>query len=95
MSNAEDLRKKESDRITTIVNGLKSLGANIEEKPDGFIINGKTKLKGGQSLEVFHDHRLAMTYYTAGLICEEEILINGFEWINISFPEFEELFNSL
>lgn len=95
VSNAEDLRKKESDRITTIVNGLKSLGANIEEKPDGFVINGKTNLKGGQSLEVFHDHRLAMTYYTAGLICEKEILINGFEWINISFPEFEKLFNSI
>ena len=95
VSNAEDLRKKESDRISTIVNGLKSLGAEIEEKPDGFTINGKTKLNGGKSLEVFHDHRLAMTYYTAGLICEKEILINGFEWINISFPEFEELFNSL
>lgn len=95
VSNAEDLRKKESDRITTIVNGLKSLGAHIEEKEDGFIINGKTELQGDKSLEVFHDHRLAMTYYTAGLICKKEILINGFEWINISFPEFEHLFISL
>lgn len=95
VSNAEDLRKKESDRITTIVNGLKSLGAEIEEKEDGFIINGKTELYGDKSLEVFHDHRLAMTYYTAGLICKKDIMINGFEWINISFPEFEELFNNL
>lgn len=95
ISDAQDLRKKESDRITTITNGLKSIGANIEEKPDGFIINGKTKLKGNKELEVFHDHRLAMTYYTAGLICEKEILIKEFEWINISFPEFEKLFLSL
>ena len=95
VSNAEDLRKKESDRITTIVNGLKSLGAEIEEKEDGFIINGKTELYGDKSLEVFHDHRLAMTYYTAGLICKKDIMINGFEWIKISFPEFEELFNNL
>ncbi len=95
VSNAEDLRKKESDRITTIVNGLKSLGAEIEEKEDGFIINGKTELLGDKTLEVFHDHRLAMTYYTAGLICKKDIMINGFEWINISFPEFEELFNNL
>ncbi|MCR5266274.1 MAG: 3-phosphoshikimate 1-carboxyvinyltransferase [Cyanobacteria bacterium RUI128] len=95
VSDAEDLRKKESDRITTIVNGLRSLGADIDEKQDGFVVRGKTKLEGGKTLEVFHDHRLAMTYYTAGLICEKEILINGFEWINISFPEFEKLFNSI
>ena len=92
ISDAQDLRKKESDRITTIANGLKSLGANIQEKTDGFVIYGKTSLKGGKELEVFHDHRLAMTYYTAGLICEKEILIKEFEWIDISFPEFEQLF---
>ena len=87
--------KKESDRITTITNGLNSLGGNIQEKPDGFIINGKTILKGDKELEVFHDHRLAMTYYVAGLICEKEILIKEFQWVNISFPEFEKLFNNL
>ena len=36
-----------------------------------------------------------MSLYVAGLICEKEILINGFEWVNISFPTFEELFNKL
>ena len=95
ISDAQDLRKKESDRITTITNGLNSLGGNIQEKPDGFIINGKTILKGDKELEVFHDHRLAMTYYVAGLICEKEILIKEFQWVNISFPEFEKLFNNL
>ena len=91
VKNAEDLRKKESDRITTIVNGLRSIGADIEEMPDGFVINGKTELNGDAELECFHDHRLAMTYYIAGLLCKKEILIKGFEWVNISFPEFEEL----
>ncbi len=95
ISDAQDLRKKESDRITTVANGLKSLGADVEEKEDGFIIRGKTDLIGGAELDVFHDHRLAMTYYVAGLICEKEILIKEFEWVNISFPEFEELFNNL
>ena len=95
ISDAQDLRKKESDRITTVANGLKSLGADVEEKEDGFIIRGKTDLIGGAELEVFHDHRLAMTYYVAGLICEKEILIKEFEWVNISFPEFEKLFNNL
>lgn len=95
VSDAQDLRKKESDRISTIVNGLNSLGANIIEKEDGFIIEGKTVLKGNAEMEVFHDHRLAMTYYTAGLICENEILIKDFEWVNISFPEFAVMFEGL
>jgi len=92
---AQDLRNKESDRISTIVTGLKQLGANIEETPDGMIINGKTPLIGDCKLQTYHDHRLAMSFYIAGLICKKEILIDGFEWINISFPEFEQLFEKL
>lgn len=95
IKNAEDLRNKESDRIKAIVNELKKLDANIEETPDGFIIEGKTKLKGGVEVETYHDHRLAMSLYVAGLICERPILINGFEWVNISFPEFEKLVEQL
>ncbi|MFA7658960.1 MAG: 3-phosphoshikimate 1-carboxyvinyltransferase [Candidatus Gastranaerophilaceae bacterium] len=92
---AQDLRNKESDRIKAIVTELKKLGANIEETEDGFIVTGKTKLKGGAGVETYRDHRLAMSLYAAGLICEEPILINGFEWANISFPEFEELIGRL
>ena len=92
---AQDLRKKESDRITCLTKELKKIGVEIKEIPDGFIIQGKTNLKGNAELESYHDHRLAMSFYVAGLICEKEIAINGFEWINISFPEFEELFNRL
>ena len=50
---------------------------------------------GDAELESYHDHRLAMSYYVAGLICENEIAINGFEWTKISFPEFEELVEEL
>lgn len=95
VKNAEDLRKKESDRISTIVSGLRSLGGNILEKEDGFIVSGKSKLTGGVELETFHDHRLAMTYYVAGLLCDKEICINNFEWVNISFPEFLDIFTSI
>lgn len=91
VKNAEDLRKKESDRISTIVSGLSSMGAKIIEREDGFVVGGASKLTGGVELDCFHDHRLAMTYYIAGLICEKEILIKGFEWVNISFPEFLEM----
>ena len=71
------------------------IGVDIEEHQDGFIVSGKTKLKGNAELESYHDHRLAMSYYIAGLICENEIAINGFEWTKISFPEFEELVEEL
>lgn len=92
---AQDLRKKESDRISCLTKELQKIGVEIEELSDGFVIHGKTNLKGNALLETYHDHRLAMSFYVAGLICEKEIAINGFEWTNISFPEFEELFNQL
>ena len=95
IKDAQDLRNKESDRIKAVVTELKKIGADIVETPDGFIINGKKSLKGGTEVETYHDHRLAMSLYVAGLICEKPLLINSFEWVDISFPEFEKLFNSL
>lgn len=95
IKNAQDLRNKESDRIKAVVTELKKIGADIEETPDGFIINGKKSLIGGVEVETYHDHRLAMSLYVAGLICEKPLSINGFEWVDISFPEFDTLFNSI
>lgn len=95
VEDAGDLRNKESDRIKCLVSELKKIGINITESADGFIIQGKTKIKGGAELDSYHDHRLAMSFYISGLISEKEICINGFEWTKISFPEFEELINKL
>lgn len=95
VKDALDLRNKESDRIKAIVTELRKIGADIEETPDGFIVHGKVKLKGNFEVETYHDHRLAMSLYVAGLICEKPVLINEFQWVNISFPEFEGLMNSL
>lgn len=95
IKDAQDLRNKESDRIKAVVTELKKIGADIEETPDGFIVNGKKKLNGGTEVDTYHDHRLAMSLYAAGLICEKPVLVNGFEWVDISFPEFDELFTSL
>ena len=91
VKNAEDLRNKESDRISCLKTGLKKLGAQIEETTDGFFVVGKTQLNGDCELESFNDHRLAMSFYIAGLICKKDILIKGFDWVKISFPEFEKL----
>lgn len=97
IKDAGDLRNKEADRISCLVRELQKIGVDIFEQEDGFIINGSLRkgLAGGASLEVYHDHRLAMSFYIAGLICEKEIAINGFEWTDISFPEFESLIESL
>jgi len=95
IKDAQDLRNKESDRIKSTVSELKKMGADIDETVDGFIISGKKKLSGGCEVETYQDHRLAMSFYVAGLICEKSIQINGFEWVSISFPEFEKLFNNL
>lgn len=95
VKDAGDLRNKESDRIAAIVRELKKIGAQIEETPDGFIINGKTLLEGGAEVETYHDHRLAMSLYVAGLVVRKEILIKDFQWVDISFPEFLNLFNIL
>lgn len=95
VKDAQDLRNKESDRIKCLVNELNKLGINIQETPDGFIIQGKTKIKGDAIVECYHDHRLAMSLYVAGLVAEKPIQINEFQWVDISFPEFLKLMNTL
>ncbi len=95
IKDAGDLRNKEADRITAVRTELQKIGANIEELNDGFIINGKTELTGGCETECYHDHRIAMSLYVAGLICKKPIKINQFQWVNISFPEFLDLSKSL
>ncbi|MEO0293260.1 MAG: 3-phosphoshikimate 1-carboxyvinyltransferase [candidate division WOR-3 bacterium] len=84
---AKELRVKESDRIHTITEGLRKLGAKIEEKEDGFIVEGPVKLKGN-ICESFGDHRIGMTLAIGGLLAEGETTILEAECINVSFPEF-------
>lgn len=91
---AEELKKKESDRQMTTITGLKKLGADIEPLPDGMIIRGVRKLKGGE-VDSFGDHRIAMTFAIAGLIVDDGISIEGFESVNVSFPEFLETLESV
>ena len=95
IKDAQDLRNKEADRITAVKTELSKLGADIEETADGLIINGKTKLTGDCEIECYHDHRIAMSCYIAGLICKKPIKINEFQWVDISFPEFSELISKL
>jgi 3-phosphoshikimate 1-carboxyvinyltransferase len=84
---AEELRVKECDRIHAICSNLSKMGANIEEKEDGFIINGPTLLKGAE-IETFHDHRIAMAFTIAGLVSDGDVKLDLPECASISYPEF-------
>ncbi len=91
---AEELRVKESDRIKSITNELRKMGANIEEMRDGFIINGITELRGSYC-ESYEDHRIAMSLTIAGLIADGESIIKNTDCIDISFPGFINYFKEL
>ncbi len=95
ITDAGDLRNKEADRITAVVTEFRKIGIDIDELPDGFVIGGKQTINGGSEVEVYHDHRLAMTLYVAGLIAKNEIKVNEFQWVNISLPEFLSLMETL
>ncbi len=91
---AAELRVKESDRITAIYTNLKNMGADIEEFSDGFSIIGPTQLTGSK-IQTYHDHRIAMAFTIAGLFCNEPVILDDQECINISFPEFFTLMSRL
>lgn len=86
---AQELRVKESDRIELVVNGLRSMGADIEATADGMVIRGPSRLKG-TAIDANGDHRIAMSFAVAGLIAGGETLIAGAESIQTSFPSFEQ-----
>ncbi|MGQ9617928.1 MAG: 3-phosphoshikimate 1-carboxyvinyltransferase [Candidatus Aminicenantia bacterium] len=84
---AKELRYKESDRVRSICDSLRKMGAKIEEMDDGMIIEGPSPLKGCY-LKSYEDHRIAMTLSIASLLAKGETSIDGFEWIEISYPNF-------
>ncbi|MCD6422858.1 MAG: 3-phosphoshikimate 1-carboxyvinyltransferase [Elusimicrobia bacterium] len=87
ITGAQELRVKESDRIRATYEGLRKMGAKIEELKDGFIIKGPQKLKG-TSVQGFSDHRIVMMLYIAGLIAEGRTTIDDISSVKISFPDF-------
>jgi len=86
---AHELRLKESDRIATVVDGLRGLGAEIEATDDGFAVTGTGGLRGGV-LDAHGDHRLAMLGAVAGLASREGVEVRGIEAAAVSYPGFVE-----
>jgi 3-phosphoshikimate 1-carboxyvinyltransferase len=85
---AAELRHKESDRISGVVEGLRGLGAEIEGTDDGFAVRGGGGLRGG-TIDARGDHRLAMLGAVAGLASREGVEVRGFEAVEVSYPAFE------
>ena len=94
IKDAQELKVKESNRIKSMVENLKILGADIEELEDGMIIKGKSKLNGGK-IKTFKDHRIAMAFSTLNLISDEKIKLDDEDCINVSFPGYFDLIKSL
>ena len=94
VSGARELRVKETDRIKAIVSELKKMGADIEERKDGFTVNGPTRLQGAVC-ESYNDHRIAMSLAVAALLAEGKTVIKTSECIDISFPGFEKTLQKL
>ncbi len=84
---ARELRVKESDRIATVVDGLRGLGADIEALEDGFVVQGGGRLPGGR-LDAHGDHRLALLGAVAGLASEHGVEVVGMEAAEVSYPGF-------
>lgn len=95
VKDAEDLRAKESDRIAVMARELAKMSIEMQETPDGFIIEGKQTLKGSATIDTYHDHRIAMSMYIAGMVADSNIEVREFDWVDISFPEFEGLMTGL
>lgn len=92
--NAEELRRKESDRIAAVVRNLKAMGVKIGEFPDGFAVEGGAELNGAE-IDSFGDHRIAMAFAVAGAAAHGRTIISGSEAVAVSCPRFYTMLEGL
>ncbi len=94
---AEELRVKESDRITLVVEGLRACGVDAEELPDGLIVRGRgpKSVRGGASIRTLGDHRVAMAFLVLGLASKEPVIVDDADMIATSFPDFADWMRSI
>ena len=86
---AKELRVKESDRISTLAEGLRAMGADVEEFPDGMRVAGRSAgALHGAKIEPHGDHRIAMALSVAALGAKDETVIRDADCVGVSFPEF-------
>lgn len=95
MNGLEELRVKESDRLSAIVAGLQANGVSVEERPDGMVVTGQGGAKGGGHVATHMDHRIAMSFLVMGLASAAPVTVDDVSMIATSFPEFEPLMRGL
>ncbi len=91
VKNAEELRVKESDRISTVVENLRACGIEVEEHDEGYAVTGGTLKKA--TVDSYGDHRIAMSFIIAGLRCGMEV--TDVDCIQTSFPNFFDLLGQI
>ena len=94
VSGAQELRVKESDRISALADGFRRMGADIDEHPDGFHVRGRRRLHGGE-VDARNDHRLAMAFAIAALGASGPTTIHDAGAAAVSYPEFFSVLESL
>jgi 3-phosphoshikimate 1-carboxyvinyltransferase len=90
ITGAKELRVKESDRIRTTAENLVSLGADVEELPDGLVVRPVGGIKGG-SAKSYGDHRAAMAAAIAGLASKAGVTVVDSDCVGVSFPGFFDM----
>ncbi|MFS0736813.1 3-phosphoshikimate 1-carboxyvinyltransferase [Sphingomonas sp. 1P06PA] len=93
----DELRVKESDRIAVMAEGLRAIGARVEELEDGLAIDGTggDPLPGGATIAAKLDHRIAMSFAVAGLVSRAPVTIDDMAPVATSFPTFTALMTGL
>jgi 3-phosphoshikimate 1-carboxyvinyltransferase len=96
-SGLDELRVKESDRLALMATGLKAIGAKVDEREDGLVIDGSggEPLEGGATVTSALDHRIAMSFAVAGQHCYQAVTVDDVSPIATSFPTFEAMLSEL
>ena len=97
MNGLEELRVKESDRLSAVANGLKANGVDCTEGPETLSVRGRPDGKnlGGGTVETHLDHRIAMSFLVMGLVAEKPVTVDDSTMIATSFPEFMDMMRGM
>jgi 3-phosphoshikimate 1-carboxyvinyltransferase len=94
VTDAAELRVKETDRIATVAENFRRMGVSMEVATDGFHIPGKQRFRAAE-LDSFGDHRIAMAFAVAALAADGECSIHNAEAASVSYPEFYDTLRSI
>jgi 3-phosphoshikimate 1-carboxyvinyltransferase len=95
MEGIGEMRVKESDRIATVVAGLKANGVAVEDAPESMLVHGGATVAGGGTVSTRLDHRIAMSFVVLGLAAEKPVTVDDARPIATSFPGFDALMAGL